>query len=81
MSPNPSKDRRAVLNFEGKRYNLNEMPDELKLVFKDAGITPKMLNDRASATDYFDIVRDFGVGAYAMEDFGLTKIDEEESAL
>ncbi len=30
MSPTPNKDRRAVLNFEGKRYNLNEMPDELK---------------------------------------------------
>ena len=30
MSPTPNKDRRAVLNFEGKRYSLNEMPDELK---------------------------------------------------
>ena len=30
MSPSQSKDRRAVLNFEGKRYNLNDMSDELK---------------------------------------------------
>ena len=30
MSPAQSKDRRAVLNFEGKRYNLNDMSDELK---------------------------------------------------
>ena len=30
MSPAPNKDRRAVLNFEGKRYNLNDMTDELK---------------------------------------------------
>lgn len=30
MSPTPNKDRRAVLNFEGKRYSLNEMSDELK---------------------------------------------------
>lgn len=30
MSPTPNKDRKAVLNFEGKRYSLNDMSDELK---------------------------------------------------
>ncbi len=34
MASNQGADRRAVLNFEGKRYDLSSMPDEMKRLVK-----------------------------------------------
>lgn len=34
MASNPGADRRAILNFEGKRYDLSSMPDEMKRLVK-----------------------------------------------
>ena len=34
MASNQGADRRAILNFEGKRYDLSSMPDEMKRLVK-----------------------------------------------
>jgi hypothetical protein len=34
MASNQGAERRAILNFEGKRYDLSSMPDEMKRLVK-----------------------------------------------
>ena len=34
MASNQGADRRAILNFEGKRYDLSSMSDEMKRLVK-----------------------------------------------